>query len=163
MLTLCPAGRTQPVAASGCAASGEAATQIVCDTRLTNVTTRLPAGATTGGLAACPEPLPATVVVEGRPEGRVAFGVAGTCAVTAGRAVSGAAAAGADAAVVAGTGLVTAEPPPLAEQAASSRVTRARPARPSARTDRLVHFVRAIRVLPLLWCSRLGDRRRAVR
>ena len=98
MLTLWPAGSTQPVAASGCAASGEAATQIVCDTRLTNVTTRPPAGATTDGLTACPGPGSAAVVAEGRPEGRVeCAGDAGIDAVAAGRAVSGAAAAGADA------------------------------------------------------------------
>src|ERR1700733_10282466 len=40
MVTLCPAGSTQPVAASGVLALGAAATQIVCDIRLTNVTRR---------------------------------------------------------------------------------------------------------------------------
>src|SRR6202161_159391 len=50
MVTLCPAGSTQPVAASGVAELGAAATQIVCDIRLTNVTRRRePAGPEGGG------------------------------------------------------------------------------------------------------------------
>ena len=42
IVTLCPTGRTQPVAASGCLASGAAATQIVWLVLLTNVTSRAP-------------------------------------------------------------------------------------------------------------------------
>ena len=44
MVTLCPAGSTQPVAASGVLGLGAAATQIVCDIWLTNVTRRRLAG-----------------------------------------------------------------------------------------------------------------------
>src|ERR1700743_290345 len=43
IVTLCPAGTTQPVAASGVLARGAAATQIVCGIWLTNVTRRWPA------------------------------------------------------------------------------------------------------------------------
>jgi hypothetical protein len=49
MLTLCPAGSTQPVAASGVAGLGAAATQIVCDILLTNVTRRREPAAPEGG------------------------------------------------------------------------------------------------------------------
>jgi hypothetical protein len=49
MVTLCPAGSTQPVAASGVAALGAAATQIVCDIWLTNVTRRREPAAPEGG------------------------------------------------------------------------------------------------------------------
>jgi hypothetical protein len=45
MVTLCPTGRTQPVAASGCLASGAAAAQIVWVVLLTNVTSRAPIAA----------------------------------------------------------------------------------------------------------------------
>jgi hypothetical protein len=40
IVTLCPAGSTQPVASSGEVALGAAATQMVCDMSLTNVTSR---------------------------------------------------------------------------------------------------------------------------
>src|ERR1700733_14475245 len=49
MVTLCPAGSTQPVAASGVAGLGAAATQIVCDILLTNVTRRREPAAPEGG------------------------------------------------------------------------------------------------------------------
>ena len=49
MVTLCPAGSTQPVADSGEAALGAAATQIVCDIRLTKVTRRWSAAPVGGG------------------------------------------------------------------------------------------------------------------
>src|ERR1700753_2654265 len=100
MLKRWPTGRTQPVAASGWVWSGEAATQIVWVTRLTNVTTRLPAGATTAGA------VPARALVAGGGEGdgraeRAGCGVGpGIEAVAAGRAISGAAADGADPAPV---------------------------------------------------------------
>src|ERR1700761_343144 len=170
MLTLCPTGSTQPVAASGCALSGEAATQIVWDTRLTNVTTRLPAGATTAG----PAGDVAGAVVRAAPRAVVGAGRAGcdrapgTDAVAAGRAIIGAAADGADPAPLVPLtvpGAATGVPPPAA-QAASSSVTVARTTAASARLGRLgrlVHFVNAICVLPLLWCSRLGDLRRSGR
>ena len=51
MVTLWPAGSTQPVAASGEVALGAAATQIVCDILLTNVTRRWPAAPAGGGEA----------------------------------------------------------------------------------------------------------------
>jgi hypothetical protein len=51
-VTLCPAGSTQPVAASGEVALGAAATQIVCDILLTNVTRRWPAAPAEGGTEA---------------------------------------------------------------------------------------------------------------
>ncbi len=49
MVTLCPAGSTQPVAASGVAGLGAAATQMVCDILLTNVTRRREPAAPEGG------------------------------------------------------------------------------------------------------------------
>jgi hypothetical protein len=49
MVTLCPAGSTQPVAASGEVALGAAATQMVCDIRLVKVTRRLDPAAPEGG------------------------------------------------------------------------------------------------------------------
>lgn len=49
IVTLCPAGSTQPVAASGVAALGAAATQIVSVILLTNVTRRVPAPPEGGG------------------------------------------------------------------------------------------------------------------
>src|SRR5579871_3069923 len=52
MVTLCPAGRTQPVAASGEVALGAAATQMVCAMWLTNVTRRWPAAPDGGGAEA---------------------------------------------------------------------------------------------------------------
>src|SRR5580692_8166887 len=57
IVTLCPAGSTQPVAASGVVALGAAATQIVCAMSLTNVTRRWspagwPAAPEGGGLGA---------------------------------------------------------------------------------------------------------------
>jgi hypothetical protein len=65
-VTLCPAGSTQPVAASGVFAFGAAATQMVCDIWLTNVTRRWspagwPAAPEGGGSEA------AGAVGEGRP------------------------------------------------------------------------------------------------
>ena len=49
IVTLCPTGSTQPVAASGVLAFGAAATQIVCRIRLTNVTRRREPAAPEGG------------------------------------------------------------------------------------------------------------------
>src|ERR1700721_3611 len=49
MVTLCPAASTQPVAASGVAGLGAAATQTVCDILLTNVTRRREPAAPEGG------------------------------------------------------------------------------------------------------------------
>src|ERR1700761_93693 len=103
MLTLCPTGSTQPVAVSGWALSGEAATQIVWDTRLTNVTTRLPAGATTAGPAA--DPAGAVVRAAGGGAAGVAAGAGrararGPAGGAAGGAIGGAAADGGDPAPV---------------------------------------------------------------
>src|SRR5580692_5933557 len=49
IVTLCPAGSTHPVAASGVLGLGAAATQIVCDIWLTNVTRRREPAAPEGG------------------------------------------------------------------------------------------------------------------
>src|ERR1700760_4878450 len=147
MLTLWPTGSTQPVAASGWVWSGEAATQIVWVTRLTNVTTPLPARATH------PRAVPARALVavgaevDVRAE-RAGCGVGpGIEAVAAGRAISGAAADGAYPAPVlparaplpgpAGAPLrVRGAAPgcaPPAAQAASSSVTTPRTTAASAR------------------------------
>src|ERR1700761_2837031 len=106
MLTLCPAGSTQPVAASGWALSGEAATQIVCVILFAKAPPRLPAGATPAG-AESPEvpagPVAAADARAGDRAERAECGLAdGIEAITAGWAGSGAAAAGA------GTGLTPA-------------------------------------------------------
>jgi hypothetical protein len=98
---------------------------------------------------------------------------AGIEAAMAGRAVSGAATedAGPVLAPLPEPGPATGVPPPAAHAASSSVTTArtvagsaraaewARPAEPApaGRLARLVHFVNGIRVLPLLWCSRLGD------
>ena len=68
IVTLCPAGSTQPVAASGVFALGAAATQIVCAIWLTNVTRRrspagwpaAPEGGGSGAAGAVGEPVPCT-------------------------------------------------------------------------------------------------------
>src|SRR6201999_1773283 len=100
MLTLWPTGSTQPVAASGWVWSGEAATPIVWVTRLTTVTTRLPAGATTAGAVPARALVAVGAEVDVRAE-RAGCGVGpGIEAVAAGRASSGAAADGADPAPV---------------------------------------------------------------
>src|SRR6516225_42391 len=73
IVTLCPAGSTQPVAASGVLALGAAATQIVCDIWLTNVTRRWlpdrwPAASVGGGAeaaGACWEAVPLVAVPAG--------------------------------------------------------------------------------------------------
>src|ERR1700742_3429677 len=130
MLTLCPAGSTQPVAASGWALSGEAATQIVCVILFSKVTTRLPARATTAG-AESPEVPAGPVAAAGSRAGdraeRAECGLAdGIEAITAGWAVSGAAADGAGPAAppaAAEPGPATGVPVPAAQAASSSATT----------------------------------------
>jgi hypothetical protein len=103
-VTLCPAGSTQPVAASGVAELGAAATQIVCDIWLTNVTRRREPAAPEGGgaEAAGAEEAEAAGVAEGilasvgaaeRALGD-GVGVAAFAAVAPSAAVDGAAVAG---------------------------------------------------------------------
>jgi hypothetical protein len=99
IVTLCPAGSTQPVAASGVLALGAAATQIVCDIRLTNVTRRWsPAGCPPAGWPAAAEEggsAAAGTVGEWVADGRVCVAVAvaapgcGDAGLPAVRAVAG--------------------------------------------------------------------------
>jgi hypothetical protein len=68
IVTLCPAGSTQPVAASGVLGFGAAATQIVCRVLLTNVTRRVlepaaPEGGGAGAAGACADAAARAVTV----------------------------------------------------------------------------------------------------